>query len=276
MVQPSERHRKETRDLAMAIILAAASIGLTIFLKITLAGWVLFIGWFAFAGYIGNLERMVGVKKVKRRAIQAAIIVLGTGLEIVVLYPFWREEQAAVLEGDLRGAGEIFNDGKERVAPWVEIADSGSVSIMLPRKAGEPAQPYYKPFPDAEFRTEYGKKGPMVSTTIRDGDGHIVATVEKNHWTVYQPFCPDKNYTEDALEILDSSWHVVLQLRILTDRVQVQGEWWDNQGNGLRVVKGSDGHAYAAPLGPRIKRNELLIRPMFVHPSKHHWEEFVR
>ena len=203
---------------------------------------------------------------------------IAAGIFLGVVFPTardaWKEERALAPEGDLLGGpAESFNDGKQRMAPEVEIADSGSIQIMIPKPG--PPEPYLKPFPDAEFRVEYGKKGPMVSTTIRDAEGHIVATVEKNHWTVYQQFCVDKNYTDDSLEILDSSRHVVLQLRILPDRVRVQGEWWDNQGHGLRIVKGADGHAYSALLGPQIKKNELLIKPVFMYPSRYHWRELI-
>jgi hypothetical protein len=184
-----------------------------------------------------------------------------------------REEMAAALEGDLRGAGEVFDDGKLRITPLVQIGTTESIFMLIPSNQLEP---YFKPFRDVEFRVEFGRRGPVVSTTVRDSGGHIVATLNKNHWRVYPPFCQEKNYTEDALEILDSSLHVVLQVKLLLDRVQVQGEWWDNQGHGQRISKSPDPkRGQVAPLGPQIKRNEALIQPMFKYPSKHHWQELV-
>jgi hypothetical protein len=184
-----------------------------------------------------------------------------------------REEMAAALEGDLRGAGEVFDDGKLRITPMVQIGTTESILMLIPSNQLEP---YFKPFPDAEFRVEFGRRGPVVSTTVRDSSGHIAATINKNHWRVYPPFCKEKNYTEDALEILDSSSHVVLQLKLLPDRVQVQGEWWDNQGHGLRISRSSDPkRGQVIHLGPQIKRNGAIIQPMFKYPSKHHWQEFV-
>jgi len=117
-----------------------------------------------------------------------------------------------------------------------------------------------------------------VTTTIRDGDGHIVADIKGNHWTIYPQFCADKNYTDSALEILDDSLHVVLQLQILNDRVRVQGEWWNNEGKGLRVVKSpveSKPGGLVLILGPKDKKNDVLIKPIFRYPSKHHWGEFA-
>jgi hypothetical protein len=187
----------------------------------------------------------------------------------------WREEKAAALEGDLVGAGAEINSGP---MPMVQIADV-NIFAMAPQTPGVPPPPYFQPFQDAEFRVEFGKKGPLVSTTIRDAEGHIIAVINKNHWKVFPEFCPDKNYTDDgsALEITDNSWHVIFQLRILLDRVRVQAEWWNNQGQGIRILKAPDlpPHGIIAPLGPTEKKNGLLIKPMFVHPSKDHWEELA-
>jgi hypothetical protein len=175
--------------------------------------------------------------------------------------------------GDLLGAGEVFSDGQLRAAPMVQIGATESTFVMIP---SEKLQPYFKPFSDAEFRVEYGIHGPMVSTTIRDSEGHIVASVDKNHWKVYPPFCQEVNYTKEALEILDSSLHVVLQVRLFSDRVQVQGEWWDNQGHGLRISASTDPkRGQVAPLGPQMKRNEALIAPMFKYPSKNFQGQFL-
>ncbi len=184
-----------------------------------------------------------------------------------------REKMAAALEGDLRGAGDAFDDGKLRITPMVQIGTTESILELLPSSQLEPS---FKPFPDAEFRVEFGRQWPLVSTTVRDSKGHIIATINKNHWRVYPPYCQEKNYTEDALEVLDSSLHVVLQLKLLQDRVQVQGEWWDNQGHGQRISRSSDPkRGQLVHLGPQVKSNEALIQPMFRYPSKQHWQEFV-
>lgn len=273
------RPRPKTKERVLAIIsniiFFAGSEVLS--MPVTWRWSIRFVCFVAFVWLIQYLIPSVRAIPLKWRSLVTAFLAIAFAAGFwSVAFAQWREERAAVLEGDLRGAGEIFTDGKQRVAPWVQIADTQSIFVMVPPKPGEPPQPYFRPFPDAEFRVEYGKKGPMVTTAIRDSEGHIVANIVRNHWTVYPPFCQDKNYTVDALEILDSSWHAVFQLKILPDRVQVQAEWWDNQGNGLRITKSPDPkRGLVAPLGPKIKRNESLIKPMFQYPSKYHWREFV-
>ncbi len=175
MAESAGRRRKEKRDLTMAIILAIVFFIATLFLKVTLAGIAGFVCLFAIAGYVGNLERMVGIKRKKVVAIQAVIIIFGSFIEIALLYPVWRKEMASATEGDLLGANEDFGDGQFRMIPPVQLGKEGTKIFQPPG-----SQPFWKPFPDAEFRAEAGKKGPMVSTTIRDADGHIVASIDKN------------------------------------------------------------------------------------------------
>jgi hypothetical protein len=273
MAAAEERRRKEKRDVAVAIILAVVTFILTLFLKVFWAGIAFLIGLFFLASYLGNLERMVGIQRVKVIKIQASVIVIGIGVGFVVLYPFWRQEQAAALEGDLIGGGnpELLENG---AIPWVQIADTKSVMIMAPNGKG---QPYFSPFKDdADFLVESGTKGPLISTVVRDRGGNMIVEIKQNHWRVYPPYCSEKNYTDLAFEAKDSSGHVLIQFRFVggPPRVQVQGEWWTNESRGIRIVKGADRNGYVVPLVPDNQHNDKLIKPIFKYTSKNHWGEF--
>jgi len=195
----------------------------------------------------------------------------------IPVFEIWREEKAAVLEGDLLGGekGEILPDS---VPPWVQISDSAATFMMLPPKAGQPLQPYFDPFhDDAEFRVEGGKEAPLISTIVRDRSGNMVVEIKRNHWRVYPPYCSDKNYTQVAFEVKDNSGHVLLQIKFIPNpgvRVQVQGEWWSNENRGVRILKAKDGQGYVIPLVPGNQHNDELIKPIFKYSSKHHWGEF--
>jgi hypothetical protein len=188
-------------------------------------------------------------------------------------YDQWKEEQAAVVEGDLFGAGKgLLPNG---ATPWVQIGNSKTGFIMTTQ---ENVPPYFKPFPDAEFLVEAGREAPLVSTTVRDRFGNEVVEIKQNHWTVFPPYCSDKNYTKYALEVKDSSGHVLLQVRLVPGppRVQVQGEWWSNEGRGLRIAATQDGNnGLIMPLVPKDQKNEHLIQEIFRYPSRSHWKEFV-
>jgi hypothetical protein len=94
---------------------------------------------------------------------------------------------------------------------------------------------------------------------------------------VYPPYCLDKNRTDLAFEIKDSSGHILLQIQIVggPPRVQVQGEWWSNESRGVRIVKTKDGErGEMIPLLPQMQHNDELIQNMFEYPSKEHLGEY--
>lgn len=137
-------------------------------------------------------------------------------------------------------------------------------------------------FKDSGVRIEWGYKGwPLLTSPVRDRNGNLLAEITRNHWRVYPQYCADKNYSKEALEIKDSAGHVVLQVKIHSDRIELQGEWWNTQGNGIRLVAPqpgappSDG-AEIAYLGRQQQHLESLIHPMFEYPGKDHWQELAQ
>ena len=187
----------------------------------------------------------------------------------------WREEKAAELEGDLIGAGPELNDGKPHGFPMVQM--SQTIFVMTPNGVRD----MFPFFPDAGVRIEWGAKHwPLLTTTIRDHNGNLVAEVIRNHWRVYSAYSAEKNYTKDTLEVLDVAGHVVLQVHILRDRVSLLGEWWDVQGNGIRIMKpvviAPNDSARVVRMNRENQHLDELIVPIFEYPSKEHWGELKK
>ena len=111
----------------------------------------------------------------------------------------------------------------------------------------------------------------LVTTDIRDKHGNLVAELLRNEWQVAPPPATwDRNYSSDSLEVRNAEGVVVLQVRALQDRIRLQGEWWDNTGKGLRIVKSPDSrNPGALILLMRINDNneEPSIKAMFKYPS---------
>jgi hypothetical protein len=88
--------------------------------------------------------------------------------------------------------------------------------------------------------------------------------------------CLDKNYSSDSLEILDARGLVVFQMRLLADRVDLQGEWRDEFGNGVRLLGNEKMGGGEFGIWHDAKgEQELmeLIPMMFKYPSVNHWSE---
>ena len=88
----------------------------------------------------------------------------------------------------------------------------------------------------SEFKVELIDGKMKVSTRVVDGSGNLIAEITRNEWKVSPIQAFDRNYSDDALEVKDSRGLVILQVRALSDRIQVQGAWWIDMGppNGIR------------------------------------------
>ena len=91
----------------------------------------------------------------------------------------------------------------------------------------------------------------------------------------------DRNYNDHLLEVKDDTGRIVLQVRLFSDRVQIQGEWWDEGGRGVGLKKCPQltpacGSAIEF-FGPNHSRDRAIpIVPLFVYPSDKHLGELVK
>jgi hypothetical protein len=87
----------------------------------------------------------------------------------------------------------------------------------------------------------------------------------------------DKNYTGDTLEVRDGRDKIVLKVRILPDRVQLEGEWHNEQGVGVRLAQTHapliEGGAQIIPLQSFDDDPAITITPIFKYPSSEHFGE---
>jgi hypothetical protein len=110
---------------------------------------------------------------------------------------------------------------------------------------------------------------PVISTSVRDGQGNIVAEIAHNAWWVSESHTVshDYNYSDDALEVEDARGLVVLQVHILSDRVKFTGEWHDDTSNGVRLVEEPDGFIEFRLTLTDHKLDDKII-PWFLYPSR--------
>jgi hypothetical protein len=89
----------------------------------------------------------------------------------------------------------------------------------------------------------------------------------------------DKNFTDKALEIKDSAGHVVLQTElVLPNTIRLQGEWWNTEGQGVRMIKSPDPKygGFVMRMNRENQHGDTLIEPMFEYPSKNHLGELKK
>lgn len=163
----------------------------------------------------------------------------------------------------------------------IEFGDSGAV-FWLMNNEDEEGKTQMAHFLDMIFkgmalRIKSSGSALKVSADIRDDGGHIIAQITDNEWKS-KPENWDRNYTDDALEVKNAFGHVVLQIKVLPDRIQLQAEGWDEEGNnGIRVTKARDqagtinGALVILDHGHRCP--ELSIKQIFEYPSEVHFHQ---
>jgi hypothetical protein len=165
------------------------------------------------------------------------------------------------------------NHGSGGTWPVIELGDS---TCML-KYTGQPGTPLFDFFNNTDLTIEQIDRTVRVSTKVVNRDGNVVAELYRNEWKVAPPpLSWDRNYTDDALEVISQSGDVILQVRLLPDRVQLQGEWWHDHINGVRLA-GS--HRFPENcgiivFGPIFKPEQTTpIERMFRYPSDMHFGE---
>jgi hypothetical protein len=177
-----------------------------------------------------------------------------------------------------RNTGTLIVDTDEKFSDRpLEFGDSG-VKINF---QGPGAEQSLEPFRLMNLKLENEAGKLLVSSDIRDRQGKLVAQLIRNQWkTAPNPQAWDRNYNENTLEVIDNTGRIVLQVRVLPNSVQMQGEWWRDATHGWRFVK-SDNPAmpggFMILFGPNKSSDDPpFIKPLFAYPSESHFGELLK
>jgi hypothetical protein len=171
------------------------------------------------------------------------------------------------------GPNVKFSTGAGGPNADLEIGDSGSILHWL----GPLSTPMLNIF--GSIITVESIDGQVTLTTdVRDTNGELVAELIRNEWMVAPPPKTwDRNYSKNAVEVIDPRGKVVIQVVALPDRVRLQGEWHGRGGDGVRLVKLPSPTPTAAAGFLRLSRqkpdDDPQITRLFVYPSALHLGE---
>ena len=201
------------------------------------------------------------------------------GLSLYFILGWVNNKQELALKLTPKYAGELVS--KELLSPNrgfqpknIEIGDSGTI-LSWTGKNGDPLFVFFSKY-NLVIEEIDGKL--KVSTKIGDSKGNLLAEIYRNEWKVAPPPNTfDRNYSEDALEVRDAGGSVVLQVKAMLDRIRLQGEWWDDEIHGIRLVK-AQGRAGASIciFAQKMRPDQCEpIVPIFKYPSELHFGEFI-
>ncbi len=187
-----------------------------------------------------------------------------------------REKEApAAYSGELRANEEILFSGPNHVWPKIEFGDSGAILMYT----GPEGSPLFRIGEETGLTIVREGRQVKLSTIIRDQNGRVVAELVKNEWKVNPHNSWDRNYTADTLEVKDPTGDIVLQVRALPDRIQLQAKFYEATGRGVGfgAIRGPDGQwgGGIELTGSAHPRLTLRIAPLFKYPSDRHLGEPV-
>ena len=153
--------------------------------------------------------------------------------------------------------------------PALELGDSGTIFNW----AGPNGEPMFTILKDSQLTISKEKGQLKISTMIRSHDG-LVAELVNNDWKINPQESFDRNYNKNALEVRDKDGDVVLQVKLLNDRIQFQGKFYDEKGNGVAFVGRKEWNGSMIEMtGPNHPKLDSTIEPIFKYPSGLHMGE---
>ncbi len=267
--QMRQKLQKVLGEPMIALVVTLVAIGLTFSPKVSVpAARICFLAAFA-VGAIG----FYGIGCIRARAWLFVVSVLVLGSFLVVLAAWIRPAAVPQNFGILWPKSRIvFALGQHDIDRTFEIGDSGSM-LTYKGPEGTPALEFAE---NSNLTIEERKGKLYVSTELLDLNGNLIAELKRNQWKV-APSAWDRNYTNEALEIRNPQGRVVLQIRLVNDRVQLQGEWWNSSGRGVRLVKSPDPSDPGGLFVFLKTGNEApQVQPMFEYPSDLHLGELAK
>jgi hypothetical protein len=271
--QRLRRERRAKRDTIMSFLIGVGGLAVGLYFTVLWAAPFWFVALLFFADYVGNLDSIATWKFKEKRILQTIIVIIIGFLGFFVV----RSQHHRELARELSGTLEPSSKGKAK-SPILELADSGVTVDFDKEPSGQWEIIKYE-----HIKVRVIRGTPMFSTLIRDViSGNTIVEIKDNQWTVTsdQALSWDHNYTSDALEVMNGRHDVVLQVKILPTKVQLQGEWHDENGKGVRLHKthfpapeggaGIDDLRFGDSRDPAVE-----INPIFVYPSIDHWGEFA-
>jgi hypothetical protein len=200
-----------------------------------------------------------------------AILVVAAGIQVALLRKERQNKKKEQYAGELLARdADVMLSSKTAVYPKLELGDSGAILMY----AGEPGTPLLKFFENSHLTVVRVAGRVRVSTIIYDSHGTLVAELANNEWRVNKNASFDRNFTDDALEVKDSAGDIILQVRLVEDRVQLQGKFYGPNGEGVAIGKGADASGNPGGIleitGPKHPHLALKIAPMFRYPSELH------
>ena len=185
-----------------------------------------------------------------------------------------REKEISRYAGVLEGKPITVLSPKQAVYPKLQLGNSKAILVWQ----GPEGQALFKIFEDSDLTIWVENDALKISTKIRNKNGEIVAELVGNEWKTKPERIWDRNYSDNALEIMDMTGDVILQVVLKEDVVQFAAKMYSSSGQGVGLGSTEDPELGVVGVieltGAEHRELELRIEPIFEYPSDLHLGEF--
>lgn len=117
------------------------------------------------------------------------------------------------------------------------------------------------------LQVESSPRGLLVSAMLRDAGGRVIGRLERNEWLHNAHGAFDRNFTADAVEVVDRDGTVVFQAVRSGGVVSVEGVFQCRNGTTLQLMHGATPAQAVFAVSPANLPPMLSIPPLCAYPS---------
>ena len=211
------------------------------------------------------------VMRISRKRLIIFIILAISIISFTYMIEFQQEqkEKATSMEGVLESdqtnpPSTILFSTKDNISAMLQLGTSDSRLIWT----GPNGKPMLV-LPKDQYIAISKDQGELKLSAKLIGRNGLMVEIIDNEWKINPQESWDRNYNYNTLEVKDENGNVVLQVRLLYDRIQLQ--FISPMTNN--ALLGAEGIDYLFTRNPTTGKYEAKIIPLFKYPSKNHFGE---
>lgn len=192
--------------------------------------------------------------------------------QIFVIRAEIREKEVSRYAGVLEGKPITILSARQQVYPKLQLGNSKSILVWQ----GPKGEPIMRVFEDTDLTIWIENGALKISTKIRNKKGEMVAELIGNEWKAKPEKIWDRNYSDNALEVIDDTGDVILQVVLKEALVQFAAKMYSSTGQAVGLGSAEDpklGVVGVIEVRPPGQPLELSIEPIFKYPSELHLGE---
>lgn len=203
----------------------------------------------------------------------SVLIIMGVVQICIQIYGYCDAQRDKALKATSGNLGRTYIiESDKGIFPKLEIGNSGAIFVFGGIQTDNAVINAMEEIFKINGLKIYVENGIVTFSSIfRNPQGNIIAEVVQNEWKhkpLESDLIWDRNYSDNAIEVKDGKGRVVLQIRLLVNRIQLQGIFYNEDGRGCALYETYDPNHPGGLFRPNVTDDDFpVIKPIFKYPS---------